>query len=74
MGRRTNPSLYLPTFIDEHIQQEQVDAIIEWMAQCTREYYGLDMIIQRQMFLDQYFQLKFRNKPKMNHKISFEFE
>jgi hypothetical protein len=51
-----------------------VDDFVEQMAPCTKEYYGLDMIIQRQMSLDQYCQLKFRNKPKMNHRSNFEFE
>jgi hypothetical protein len=32
------------------------------------------MIIQRQMSLDQYCQLKFRNKPRSNHRSSHEFE
>jgi hypothetical protein len=47
---------------------------VEQMAQCTKEYYDLDMIIQRQMSLDQYCQLKFRNKPRTSHRSSFEFE
>jgi hypothetical protein len=51
-----------------------VDDFVEQMAQCNKEYYGLDMIIQRQMSLDQYFQLKFINKPRPNHRSSFEFE
>jgi hypothetical protein len=34
----------------------------------------LDMIIHRQMSLDQYFQLKFRNKPRSNQRSSYEFE
>jgi len=34
----------------------------------------LDIIIQRQMSLDQYFQLNFKNKPRMNHRSNFEFE
>jgi hypothetical protein len=54
MGSRDNPRPYLPTFTDEQVQQEQVDDFVEQMAQCTKEYYGLDMIIQRQMSLDQY--------------------
>jgi hypothetical protein len=74
MGSKDNPRPYLPTFTDEQVQQEQVDDFVEQMAQCTREYYGLDMIIQRQMSLDQYCQLKFRNKPRPNHRSSFEFE
>jgi hypothetical protein len=32
------------------------------------------MIIQRQMSLDQYCQLQFRNKPRLNHRSSSEFE
>jgi hypothetical protein len=31
-------------------------------------------MIQRQMSLDQYFQLKFRNKPRPNHRRNYEFE
>jgi len=34
----------------------------------------LDMVIQRQMSLDQYCELKFRNKPRSKHRNSFEFE
>jgi hypothetical protein len=34
----------------------------------------MDMIIQRQMSLDQYYQLKFINNPRTNHRSSFEFE
>jgi hypothetical protein len=30
--------------------------------------------IQRQMSLDQYCQLKFRNKPKPNHRSNYELE
>jgi hypothetical protein len=32
------------------------------------------MKVQRQMSLDQYCQLKFRNQPRMNHRGNFEFE
>ena len=74
MGSRANPRPYFPTFTDEQMQQEHVDDFVEQMAQCTKEYYGLDMIIQRQMSLNQYCQLKFRNKPRTNHRSSFEFE
>jgi hypothetical protein len=74
MGSRANPRPYLPAFTDGQVQQEHVDDFVEQMAQCTKEYYGLDMIIQRQMSLDQYCQLKFRNKPRTNHRSSFEFE
>jgi hypothetical protein len=51
-----------------------VDDFVEQMAQCTREYHELDMMIQRQMSLDQYCQLKFRNKPRLNHMSNYEFE
>jgi hypothetical protein len=74
MGSRANPRPYLPTFTDGQVQQEQVDDFVEQMAQCTKEYYGLDMLIQRQMSLDQYCQLKFRNKPRPSHRSSYEFE
>jgi hypothetical protein len=74
MGSRANPRPYFPTLTEEQMQQEQVDDFVEQMAQCTKEYYGLDMIIQRQMSLDQYCQLKFRNKHRTNHRSSFEFE
>jgi hypothetical protein len=74
LGSRANPRPYMPTFTDEQGQQEEVDDFIEQMARCTKEYYGLDMVIQRQMSLDQYCQLKFRNKPRSKHRNSFEFE
>jgi hypothetical protein len=47
MGSRANPIPYFPTFTNEQVQQEQVDDFVEKMAQFTKEYYGLDMIIQR---------------------------
>jgi hypothetical protein len=59
MGSRATPRPYLPSFTDEHAQHEQLDDFVEQMAQCTREYNDLDMMIQRQMSLDQYSQLKF---------------
>jgi hypothetical protein len=74
MGRRANPRPYMPMFIDEQVKQEQVDDFVEKMARCTKEYYGLDMVIQKKMSLDQYCQLKFRNNPRSNHRSSFEFE
>jgi hypothetical protein len=49
MGSRATPRPYLPTFTDEQVQHEQVDDFVEQMAQCTREYHDLDMMIQRQM-------------------------
>jgi hypothetical protein len=74
MGSRANPRPYFPTFTDEHVQHEQVDDFVEKMDQCTREYHGLDMIIQRKMSLDQYCQLKFKNKPRLNEWNCYEFE
>jgi hypothetical protein len=44
------------------------------MVQCTREYHELDLGIQRQMSLDQYCQLKFKHKPKPNHRSNYELE
>jgi len=64
----------MPTFTDEQGQQEQVEDFVEQMTRCTKEYYSLDMRIQRQMSLDQYCQLRFRNQPRTNHRGSFEFE
>jgi hypothetical protein len=32
MGSRANPRPYFPTFIDEQVQQEQVDDFVEKMA------------------------------------------
>jgi hypothetical protein len=63
----------LPTFTDE-LTQHEPDDFVEQMAQCTREYNDLSMTIQRQMTLYQYCQLKFRNKPRPNHRSSYEFE
>jgi hypothetical protein len=61
-------------FTDEPTQHEPIDDIMEQMAQCSREYNDLSMTIQRQMTLDQYSQLKFRNKPRLNHKRNYDFE
>jgi hypothetical protein len=74
MGSKATHRPYFPMFTDEQIQHEQVDDLVEQMAQCTKEYHDLDMIIQRQMSLDQYCQLKFRNKPRLNHRSNYEFE
>jgi len=73
-GSRANPRPYMPTFTDEQGQHEQVEDFVAQLAKSTREYYSLDMKVQRQMSLDQYCQLKFRNQPRMNHRGSFEFE
>ena len=51
-----------------------MDDFVEQMARCTREYNDLDMMIKRQMSLDQYCQLKFRNKPRLNRRRNYEFE
>jgi hypothetical protein len=60
-GSRANPRPYMPTFTDEQGQHEQVEDFVEQLARSTREYYILDMKVQRQMSLDQYCQLRFRN-------------
>jgi hypothetical protein len=73
-GSRANPRPYMPTFSDEQEQHEQVEDFVAQLARSTREYYSLDMKVQRQMSLDQYCQLRFRNQPRMNHRGSFEFE
>jgi hypothetical protein len=73
-GSRSNPRPYMPTFTDEQEQYEQVEYFVAQLARSTREYYNLDMKVQRQMSLDQYCQLRFRNQPRTNHKGSFEFK
>jgi hypothetical protein len=73
-GSRANPRPYMPTFTDEQEQHEQVEDFVAQLARSTREYYSLDMKVQRQMSLDQYCQLRFRNQPRTNHRGSFEFE
>jgi hypothetical protein len=47
---------------------------VEQLARSTREYYSLDMKVQRQMSLDQYCQLGFKNHSRMNHRGIFVFE
>jgi hypothetical protein len=54
LGSRANPRPYMPTFTNEQGQQEQVDDFFEQNTRCTKEYYSLDMRIQRQMSLEQY--------------------
>ena len=73
-GSRANPRPYMPTFTDEQEQPEQVEDFVAQLAKSTKEYYSLDMRVQRQMSLDQYCQLRFRNQPRTNHRGSFEFE
>jgi hypothetical protein len=73
-GSRDNPRPYMPTFTDEQEKHEQVEDFVAQLARSTREYYSLDMKVQRQMSLDQYCQLRFRNQPRMNQRGSFEFE
>jgi hypothetical protein len=60
-GSKANPKPYMPTFTDEQEQHEQVEDFVAQLAKSTREYYNLDMKVQRQMSLDQYCQLRFRN-------------
>jgi hypothetical protein len=71
---RANPRPYMPTFTDEQGKHEQVEDFVEQLVRSTKEYYSLDMRVQRQMSLDQYCQLRFRNQPRTNHRGSFEFE
>jgi hypothetical protein len=73
IGSRATPRPYLPTFTDE-LTQHELDDFVEQMVQCTREYNDLSMTIQREMSLDQYCQLKFRNKPRPNHRSNYKFE
>ena len=61
MSGRANPRPYMPTFSDELGQQELVEDFVGQLVRSTNEYYSLDMKIQKQMSLDQYCQLKFRN-------------
>jgi hypothetical protein len=46
-GSRANPRPYMPTFTDEQGQQEQVEYFVEQLARSTKEYYSLDMKVQR---------------------------
>jgi hypothetical protein len=64
----------MPTFTYDQGKQEQVEEFLEQMARSTKEYYSLDMKVQRQMSLDQYCQLRFRNQLRKNHRGSFEFK
>jgi hypothetical protein len=64
----------MPTFTDEQGQHEQVEDFVEQLTRSTREYYILDMKVQRQMSLDQYCQIRFRNQPRTNHRDIFEFD
>jgi hypothetical protein len=63
-GSRANPRPYMPTFTDEQEQHEQVEDFVAQLARSTREYYSLDMKVQRKMSLDQYCQLRFKNQPR----------
>jgi hypothetical protein len=51
-GSKANPKPYIPTFTDEQGKHEQVEDFVEQLAKSTREYYNLDMKVQRQMSLD----------------------
>jgi hypothetical protein len=51
-GSRANPRPYMPTLIDEQEQHEHVEDFVAQLAKSTREYYNLDMKVQRQMSLD----------------------
>jgi hypothetical protein len=74
-GSRDTPRPYFPTLTDESTHHPTfTNDFMEQMTQCSREYNDLSMTIQRQMTLDQYCQLKCRNKPRPNHKSNYEFE
>jgi hypothetical protein len=73
-GSRTTPRPYLPTFTDETTQLEPIDDFVDQFEQCGREYNQLSLTVQRQMTLDQYCQIKFRNKPRPHHRSNYEFE
>jgi hypothetical protein len=60
-GSIAKPRPYMLTFTDEQGKHEQVEDFVEQLARSTKEYYSLDMKVQRHMSLDQYCQLKFRN-------------
>jgi hypothetical protein len=42
--------------------------------QYSREYNSLNLTVQRQITLDQYCGIKFRNKPRPYHRSNYEFE
>jgi hypothetical protein len=46
-GSRANPRPYMPTFTYEQGQHEQVEDFVAQLARSTREYYSLDMKVQR---------------------------
>jgi hypothetical protein len=46
-GSRANPRPYMPTFTDEQGQHERVEDFVEQLSRSTREYYSLDMKVQR---------------------------
>jgi hypothetical protein len=51
-----------------------IDDFVELFEQYSREYNSLNLTVQRQMTLDQYCQIKFRNKPRPHHRSNYEFE
>jgi hypothetical protein len=46
-GSKANPIPYMLTFKDEQGKHEQVKDFVEQLARTTREYYSLDMKVQR---------------------------
>jgi hypothetical protein len=46
-GSRANPRPYMLTFTDERGQHEQVEDFMEQLAKSTKEYYNMDMRVQR---------------------------
>jgi hypothetical protein len=74
MSDRAKMRPHMPTFSDELGQQELVEDFVGQLVRSTNEYHSLDMKIQKQMSLDSYCQLKFRNQPRTNNRGSFKFE
>jgi hypothetical protein len=74
IGSKATPRPYLPTFTDEATQLDHSDDFNDLSEQYSRDYNSLNLTIQREMTLDQYFQIKFRNKPRPHHRSNYEFE
>jgi hypothetical protein len=73
-GSRSTPRPYLPSFIDEPTQLNHVDDFDDLFDQYSREYNSLNLSVQRQITLDQFCGLKFKNKPRSYHRSNYEFE
>jgi hypothetical protein len=73
-GSRATPRPYLPTFTDEPTQLNHIDEFDDLFEQYSREYNSLNLTVQRQITLDQYCGIKFKNKPRPYHRSNYEFE